>query len=425
MSTEARLFRKAALDRAAQPQELDHLIRVTDARGWLILVALGALLATAVGWSILGRVPTRVAGEGILLRSGGVFNLVSLGSGQVTNVLVRVGDEVKRGQIVARLAQPDLTEQIEKAKQKLEELRSQDERLAAGGAASKEVLQRSLAQERSALRKTIAAAEQRLSWLSDKMASQQRLFDQGLITKEALLATRREYQQVKEDIDRARTQIQQTQVRELEQGVQKDQENLSNQLRISEQERAVATLEEKLALASQIASPHDGRVIEVRTSEGSLVAPGTPILNLELTGTGTSAASKKPLEAVVYVPPAEGKKIKKGMEVQIAPSTVRREEHGVMLGVVRSVADFPATRQGMMRVLENEALVQRFMEAAGGAPIAVEVEMVSDPSTPSGFRWSSGQGPDARIDTGTLCSARITVKTERPVAYVLPIFASR
>ncbi|HYG62449.1 MAG TPA: biotin/lipoyl-containing protein, partial [Thermoanaerobaculia bacterium] len=97
------IFRKVALERLSSPEQLDQLMQVTNPRGWLALAALGALLLTAVFWGVFGSIPTEAAGEGILLRRGGVSNLVAPESGQVQEILVAVGDEIQKGQVVARL----------------------------------------------------------------------------------------------------------------------------------------------------------------------------------------------------------------------------------------------------------------------------------------------------------------------------------
>ena len=40
------LFREEAMDKMSSPDELDRLMRVTDPKGWLALIALLALVAT-------------------------------------------------------------------------------------------------------------------------------------------------------------------------------------------------------------------------------------------------------------------------------------------------------------------------------------------------------------------------------------------
>jgi len=84
------------------------------------------------------------------------------------------------------------------------------------------------------------------------------------------------------------------------------------------------------------------------------------------------------------------------------------------------VAEFSSTRQGMMRELDNPELVQSFLNQTEGTPIAVRAVLKTAPDTPSGFEWSSGDGPDIQLSTGTPCSASITTKTQKPITLLLP-----
>lgn len=167
----------------------------------------------------------------------------------------------------------------------------------------------------------------------------------------------------------------------------------------------------------KVISPYFGHILEIKVNEGDLVDRGTPILSVELLEEG---GHHHDLEAILYVAPTEGKKIKPGMEVQISPSTVKREEFGFILGKVASVSEFPATAQGMFRLLGSDELVQAL--SAGGAPLEVRVELTPDERTVSGYRWSSPQGPPTPIDSGTLCEAWITIREQRPLSLVLPVF---
>ena len=66
------LFRKAALDKLASPERLDVLVRVTSPTGWLALLTLGAVIVGVVIWGIVGSIPDRIDGQGILLRGGSI-----------------------------------------------------------------------------------------------------------------------------------------------------------------------------------------------------------------------------------------------------------------------------------------------------------------------------------------------------------------
>ena len=179
--------------------------------------------------------------------------------------------------------------------------------------------------------------------------------------------------------------------------------------------QTVARIAEPGQSASQpVISPYSGRIVELLIDVGSPIEKNAPLLSLE----GLNPAGRVDLVAVIYMAPAEGKKIRPGMEVQVSPSTVRREEYGFMRGQVASVGQFPATPQGMLRVLGNSELVKTL--SAVGAPIEVRVTLSADAANTSGYAWSSPAGPPLQVDSGTLCTAWITLEQRRPISLMIP-----
>jgi hypothetical protein len=180
--------------------------------------------------------------------------------------------------------------------------------------------------------------------------------------------------------------------------------------------QVIASIAGQSLAFAPVRSPYAGRIVELKVDNGSQVERGTPLLSVE----GLDPGGRVDVVAIIYTAPAEGKKIRPGMEVQVSPSTVRREEYGFMLGQVASVGQFPATPQGMLRVLGNPELVKTL--SAASSPIEVRVTLSTDEKTTSGYAWSSQAGPPIRIDSGTLCNAWITLDLRRPISLVLPIF---
>jgi len=125
----------------------------------------------------------------------------------------------------------------------------------------------------------------------------------------------------------------------------------------------------------------------------------------------------------MYFPVGSGEKIRRGMEAQIAPLVAERSEYGFLRGLVTHVAEYPSSRQGMMRMLQNETLVQAV--AQDGAMIEVLADLIPDPSTASGYAWSSSKGPDLKLQTGTICSVSVTVSRQRPIDLVIPRLSKR
>lgn len=414
---ETGIFRQAALDRLSSPEQLDQLMRVTTPRGWIALAVLGAILLTALVWGVLGSIPTKVTGTGILIKTGGIADVVSRSTGVVTQVHVDVGDLVEKGQVVARLGQPELVEKIKSATANLKELRAQHEQQEAFIAQNTRLQLDGLAKERATVQNTIAMARERLSWLQERIDSQEQLLDKGLITRQTLLSTTEQYNATRNEIDRAQNQLQQIAVQELEIKSRSEQERMSGRFRINEAERNLRALEEQMTLNTEVVSAYTGRVVEVMANPGDLIQASAPVINLEVMNSGDGSASEA-LAAIIYLPLTEGKKVETGMTVQVSPTTVKREEYGFMLGKIDYVSAFPATYQGMMRVLANDQLVRTL--TAGGAPIAIYARLNKDAHTLSGYAWSSGEGPPTTISSGTLCGVSVVIEEKRPIHMVIP-----
>src|SRR5246127_4017266 len=125
-SPERSIFRKAALERLSSPEQLDYLMSITSRAGGLAISAIGVILFLIVLWGFLGRVPDKVSGSGILIRGGAVYDVAAANDGFVTQVLVKPGDEVTSGQIVATMSQSELDLKIKTTELELKGLQAQD-----------------------------------------------------------------------------------------------------------------------------------------------------------------------------------------------------------------------------------------------------------------------------------------------------------
>ncbi|HTG33398.1 MAG TPA: NHLP bacteriocin system secretion protein [Thermoanaerobaculia bacterium] len=404
------IFRKVALERLSSPEQLDQMVQVTDPKGWLALTGIGALLLAAIGWGVFGSIPTTSQGDGILLRQGGISDLVSNATGQVQEVLVSIGDVIEKGQPVARIQQDALLRQIADDRSKQGVLRSQYEEAARIANQQKQLRARDLAQQRANLERSAESLEKDISLLRERLEAQQSLLNDGLITKETFLTTQQSLNAKRDQLAQARLDLNGLDLKRIEADQQLDQQLQARQTAIHDLELEIGELNAKLGENVNILSPYSGRVLEVLANRGDVVNPGTAILSVEVLSEN--------LQAVLFVPASTGKKVQPGMTVRLSPSTVKREEYGSLLGKVTWVAEFPSTSRGMIRLLGNEALVTRLMEQ--GPPIQVNVALTRDPATPTGYRWSSSRGPNLKISSGTLASGDIVVQEDRPIRLIIP-----
>ena len=101
------IFRKTSLERLRSPEQLDEPLRVIGRKESVALLGLGVLVALGLLWGVLGSMPDSGHGEGVLIAPGTVRPLESSSTGRLSKWLIKVGDMVEAGAVVAELEQPE------------------------------------------------------------------------------------------------------------------------------------------------------------------------------------------------------------------------------------------------------------------------------------------------------------------------------
>lgn len=410
----AGFFRKAALEKLSTPEKLDQLIKVTSPKGWIALLTIALVLATGITWSFVGSVKTKLNVVGVLL-GGEIHEVVATSQGQLINLNVNIGDTVTEGDIVATVEQPELFQQVEEVKASLKEREFDLQRLLSFGNQDTRLQGELIQQQRTSIELQIQSENKNLGFLRAQLTTEQDLLKKGLITNAQLMNTKQQIDASQNSIERLKSQLVQTSSQKLNIGFDLQQKiNVSKQ-RIAEAERRLEHLQERYDIQTNIRSAYSGEVVEVLTESGIVVGPGVPLFKLK---NQTAIAGDDKLRGVLYIPSQDGKKIKEGMEALVVPSTVQPQEYGFMKGKVTYVSDFPITQKGMMMTVKNDQLVSGMLSR--GAMFEVYVEFEKDENSYSGFKWTSATGPQIAINEGTSCMGKITVKSEPPVAVVIP-----
>jgi len=141
-----KLFREEALERLSSPERLDQLMNVVGPKAWLPLCGLGSLVAVAALWSVFGRLPLTISGQGVLLYPRSVVQVQAPSEGTVVKLNIKSGDNVKKGDIIGLISQPSLNQQLQQEKKKLAEFLAQAKQ-------SNSVRQKRLASEKENLAK--------------------------------------------------------------------------------------------------------------------------------------------------------------------------------------------------------------------------------------------------------------------------------
>ena len=99
------IFSQEALDKLRTPERLDLLLPITTPIGWMLMIAIGILLFAVLLWSVFGSFTVKVDGMGLIMDSAGVVNVTHIASGKVTEVYVKTGSIVHKGDLIAHMEQ--------------------------------------------------------------------------------------------------------------------------------------------------------------------------------------------------------------------------------------------------------------------------------------------------------------------------------
>ncbi len=397
--------------------ELDEVRYVVGTGTWVALLTVGLLLAGAVTWAFAGSVGTQVTGKGLLIRSGTLFPIVAISSGQLLELDVKEGQAVQKGAVVARLDQPTLRAELREAESLLQKLNEERHLVELFEKKNDVLTEQHLEKQRRALRESIRLGGLFMEETEAIVTSLESLHRQGLVSTWDL---------EKQHNELRRAQLQKLQDEQSLAGLdvlaqktayEVHQRFVELTTQVVPVEERVVSLRERMRSHSEVRSLEGGVVVELHRNPGTMLQQGDSIATLEMTSSGESGAENEPV-VVAYVAPFQGLALRAGMQAHVIPESVRDEEYGVMLGEVLSISPYPVSPKGLMRVLDNSELVQ--VLTRDGAPVMVRIGLKKDAGTPSGYRWSSGKGPPTTVKSGAQCVVRIIARRRAPIELIVP-----
>jgi len=413
------VFRDKALNESLSPDPVNEAMALTSSAGWLQLSVLGVLVLVAIIWSAVVDIPMKVKASGILLGEYGVADITLSSRGRVIDMRVRLGDEVKKGDIIAIISQADLAMQLSSKETALRGARERESLLLRYNKQSSDAQGAAVESRAQSAEQRVTTLSERRKWLQERQDNLERMMKDGFVAQETVLRNKAELTEVVNQIATARSDATSGRNDFKVQDVQRQKELTNAQEEVARLTAEVADTRKLLSDNSEVRSPYAGRVMEVKYGQGEYVEVGNPMVSLIRSGDDGIGGDNR-VVAEVFVQPDSGKEVKVGMRVDVAPASVRSDEYGFIKGRVIAVSEAPATSAGMMRVLKNDQLVKQLSQQ--GAPFEVKVEL-EPANTRSGFAWTSSQGPKTAINSGTPCDAFFVVRQRRLLGLVIPPLA--
>ena len=173
-----------------------------------------------------------------------------------------------------------------------------------------------------------------------------------------------------------------------------------------------STKKQRQNISEYIYSDYDGIVDEILIEKGKVISSGTPVCTIRLT------QNRDDLKGIFYIPVDKGKRVEPGMTIQLAPNGVDTSQAGSLIGVVRSVSQYPVSAESIRQKLGNDQLAQWIQSSQNSALMEIKFDLVKDADSESGYLWTSVVGEHKTITPGSFCTGSIIIERQPPIEKV-------
>jgi HlyD family secretion protein len=391
--------------------DLDQASSLIKFRSFLFLAAFALLILIAIACSVWIKVPIKVSGPAVIWSDVGVLQVAAKDPGSVTSISVKVGDRIKSGQVIAVLDQSRVRDQLLAVQSKLEVLNKYISDI--------QLLQRSDQRKRQNLKNTVddlqksseALNKNRLLRLNLRKNELKKLYEDELIQFD-------QYHSFIDRIEEAEGKIiaeQRVTVNDFKEENLKystdARELLQKQLEADQLFTEVTLLESQLADQGKLKTLISGSVVEITTSVGDYLTPGSPVILVQ------PDPDEDKMNFVVFISSEQVKPVSLGMRTELEVSAFPPTKYGKLVAEVSGVSPMPMSSSGLMKELRNDQLVARITQA--GSPFMVNVDILRDEGT-GDFLWSSASAQKRRLQVGMVGEGSIITRYERLIWLLLP-----
>jgi len=476
-------FRKRALAKLTSPEQLDETVQTIWQLKRTAFYTFGSAIAVAILWGIFGRLPNSGRGQGILMAPNSIVPVQAQADGQVGRWLVKVGDIVKKGDVLGILEQPVTERQLQQSEAKIEDVRSQQRQLELLRDTNSRLQKESYQRQRDQLRRRInyltsyieksrtlanqinainnrileiqrsnsvtarSVAEQLTKDLSQRVEAYQRLRAENLASEDTLRSTRMRYEDSQvhqKELDLQEQQLSLTRVQTDQSSLDARTERASDEHNLTDLNLQLQELDAREAqqnkLDSEAMIKDENQVDDLRrTIEKNRQ-------QLERNREIRSDFDGRVLEVTA----GEGTVVSFGQSLlhldtrqqgqELIAVAYFQDSVGKYLAAGMPVRVSPSTvdqsRYGSIRgvissvsdyPISPEAAVNAVgnQEVASnltknGFQIEAQVRLERNSANPSGFAWTSRKGPDVEITSGTTTAVLVTYEERSPISYILP-----
>ena len=306
------------------------------ALAWLLI----SLFVVALAASILVRVPDSVHSRFILEPSGGADPIQSPRQAVLEEVLLRPGQEVRKGQALFLLRADDVRDwraQVDTDEQNLRAIRQRTARLEEAHASLMRIKDNEIIQ----VQREIDFRNKHRETMRDLVARMETLGKSGTVSEIELVTRRLDLAQSEKDLAIAQKTLAQSRIERERLATERQRQRVEDNAGARELEIRIGSLQPTLHTRRddllEVRAPYDGVCINVtQQNAGSVVAPGTELCQL--------ARSGAPVQARLQLPESGLSRLSAGQRVRFFFDAFPYQRYGVSTGVLTWVS--PAALTG-------------------------------------------------------------------------------
>jgi len=172
----------------------------------------------------------------------------------------------------------------------------------------------------------------------------------------------------------------------------------------------------KFSTSSFLYSKNKTCIMQQISSNGSIVDSNNI---LAIANNDDSVASKNPITVPFFYQDSDDRGIRDGANVVFYPSNVPKNIYGGISGKVKSSGRVLVDKNAAHWILGFRDLIP-FGQSSTNTVFYGLLELDIDSSNISGYKWTSGDGPQFPLRLGSAASVEVTVSSATPISYVLP-----
>lgn len=406
-----RIFREAIYKKYLEGESSDDPLIIAPAYYRITLFYLLLMVIVIIFWLFLGALTIEIKGKGIFMKKDGIFGVESQSLGFVRELLVKSGNFVKKGEPLIKLYDSQQEIALHYATQQLANLQADYEKFKKEYEIEDIKTKASYEKQIESNKHKIEKLEKEIPDLENDYERRLALSKEGLVSTTTVLDSEKLLVQRRTALETAKATIKTLESHIKKSSHAEELQSLEQQILKQKEVKDLLELNEKYY---QVISPFDAHVIEVLVYPGETVAAGKKLMWLE-------SAEDQEIVVYAFAYMEIGKRVFPGQQILIQPASINQRDFGSLIGSVVEVSPYSIANKEIETYIHSKNL-ESYLTQGAFTPFLLTIKPELDPTTPSGFKWTSGKGIPFKISTGSVCFITGIAYYERPVVRLFPLW---